>query len=145
MLFDAAHLCGMIAGHAWQQPLDEGAHVMTMSTYKSLGGPPGGLIVTNDAALAERIESIAYPGPHGQLRRREVRRAGRDAARLEAAGREYAAAMAATAGALAEALVERGVPVFAGTAAYDRPTSSPSGGALRRRPDAPRRCAGRTC
>ena len=49
VLFDAAHLCGMIAGHAWQQPLDEGAHVMTMSTYKSLGGPPSGLIVTNDA------------------------------------------------------------------------------------------------
>ena len=49
VLFDAAHLCGMIAGHAWQQPLEEGAHVMTMSTYKSLGGPPSGLIVTNDA------------------------------------------------------------------------------------------------
>ena len=35
---------------------------MTMSTYKSLGGPPGGLIVSNDAALMERIDAIAYPG-----------------------------------------------------------------------------------
>ena len=52
VLFDAAHLCGMIAGRAWQQPLEEGAHLMTMSTYKSLGGPPSGLIVTNDATVA---------------------------------------------------------------------------------------------
>ncbi len=52
----------MIAGRAWQQPLEEGAHVMTMSTYKSLGGPPSGLIVTNDAAIAERLDAIAYPG-----------------------------------------------------------------------------------
>ena len=35
---------------------------MTMSTYKSLGGPAGGLIVTNDADLAERLDAIAYPG-----------------------------------------------------------------------------------
>nr|BFE82174.1 hypothetical protein GCM10020093_047750 [Planobispora longispora] len=39
VLFDAAHLCGMIAGRTWPQPLSEGAHLITMSTYKSLGGP----------------------------------------------------------------------------------------------------------
>ena len=42
----------MIAGKAWANPLTQGADIMTMSTYKSLGGPAGGLIVTNDAALA---------------------------------------------------------------------------------------------
>ncbi len=62
VLFDAAHLSGMIAGAAWPNPLAEGAHVMTMSTYKSLGGPPSGLIVTNDAGLAERLDKIAFPG-----------------------------------------------------------------------------------
>jgi glycine hydroxymethyltransferase len=61
VLFDAAHLCGMIAGRAWPQPLVDGAHLISMSTYKSLGGPAGGLIVTNDAELAERLDSIAYP------------------------------------------------------------------------------------
>lgn len=35
---------------------------MTMSTYKSLGGPAGGLVVTNDAGIAERLDTIAYPG-----------------------------------------------------------------------------------
>jgi len=62
LLFDAAHLCGMFAGGGWPNPLDEGAHLMTMSTYKSLAGPPSGLLVTNDAALAERVDAIAYPG-----------------------------------------------------------------------------------
>jgi glycine hydroxymethyltransferase len=113
VLFDAAHMSGMIAGRAWQQPLEEGAHVMTMSTYKSLGGPPSGLIVTNDAAVAERLDAIAYPGLTANF----------DAAKSAALavtlldwkvhGRAYAAAMAATATALAEALVDRGVPVFA--------------------------------
>ena len=41
VLFDAAHLCGLIAGGAWPNPLDQGAHLMSMSTDKSLGGPPG--------------------------------------------------------------------------------------------------------
>src|SRR5690606_34263997 len=62
LMFDAAHLCGMIAGGAWENPLDQGAHLMTMSTYKSLGGPSGGLVVTNDAGLAERLDAIAFPG-----------------------------------------------------------------------------------
>jgi glycine hydroxymethyltransferase len=62
VLFDAAHLSGIIAGRAWPNPLHEGAHIMTMSTYKSLAGPPSGLLVTNDAAIAERVDAIAFPG-----------------------------------------------------------------------------------
>jgi glycine hydroxymethyltransferase len=62
VMFDAAHQCGIIAGKAWRDPLAEGAHFMTMSTYKSLGGPAGGLIVTNDAEMAERFDAIAFPG-----------------------------------------------------------------------------------
>lgn len=62
VMFDAAHQCGIIAGKAWRDPVAEGAHFMTMSTYKSLGGPAGGLIVTNDAEMAERFDAIAFPG-----------------------------------------------------------------------------------
>jgi hypothetical protein len=58
VLFDAAHQCGLIAGN----PLDHGAHVMTMSTYKSLGGPVGGLVLTNESDLAQRLDVIAFPG-----------------------------------------------------------------------------------
>ncbi|HYA72192.1 MAG TPA: aminotransferase class I/II-fold pyridoxal phosphate-dependent enzyme, partial [Roseiarcus sp.] len=113
VLFDAAHLSGMIAGRAWRQPLEEGAHLMTMSTYKSLGGPASGLIVTNDRAIAERLDAIAFPGMTANFD------AGKSAALAIALldwkdhGRAYAAAMAATAGALAQRLAERGIPVFA--------------------------------
>ncbi len=62
VLFDAAHVCGLIAGGVWDNPLDQGAHLMSMSTYKSLRGPAGGLLVTNDATLADRLAEIAYPG-----------------------------------------------------------------------------------
>jgi glycine hydroxymethyltransferase len=62
LLFDAAHLCGMIAGKAWDNPLTLGADLMTMSTYKSLGGPAGGLIVSNNAEIAEKLDRIAFPG-----------------------------------------------------------------------------------
>lgn len=113
VLFDAAHMSGMIAGRAWQQPLEEGAHLMTMSTYKSLGGPPSGLIVTNDAEIAERLDAIAYPGLTANFD------AGKSASLAitlldwKEHGRAYAQMMARTAKALAEALVAHQVPVFA--------------------------------
>lgn len=113
VLFDAAHQCGIIAGGVWANPLAQGAHLMTMSTYKSLGGPAGGLIVTNDAAIAERLDRIAFPGLTANF----------DAAKSAALaislldwrehGRAYAQAMADTARAFAEALAAAGLPVFA--------------------------------
>jgi glycine hydroxymethyltransferase len=113
VLFDAAHQCGIIAGGVWANPLAEGAHMMTMSTYKSLGGPAGGLIVTNDAEIAERLEAIAFPGMTANF----------DAAKSAALavtmldwrehGRAYAEAMVANAQALAAAMIELGAPVFA--------------------------------
>jgi glycine hydroxymethyltransferase len=111
VLFDAAHACGMFAGGVWPSPLDDGADLMTMSTYKSLGGPAGGLVLTNRADLAERIDAIAYPGLTANFD------AGKTAALaitmldwLEH-GPAYAQAMTATAAVLAESLVERGLPV----------------------------------
>jgi glycine hydroxymethyltransferase len=112
VLFDAAHLCGVIAGGAWPNPLDEGAHLMSMSTYKSLGGPAGGLLLSNDAELAERIEAIAYPGLTANFD------AGRTAALAQTmldwtvAGKAYADAMVRTADALADRLTAAGIPVF---------------------------------
>jgi glycine hydroxymethyltransferase len=112
LLYDAAHMSGMIAGGAWQQPLAEGAHLMTMSTYKSLGGPPAGLVLTNEADLAERIEAIAYPGLTANF---DVSKSAALAMTLldwKDQGRAYAAMMAKAARALAQALDEAGLPVF---------------------------------
>lgn len=113
LLFDAAHLSGPIAGGAWPNPLAEGAHLMSMSTYKSLGGPPGGLLVTREAELARRLDAIAYPGLTANF---DVGRCAALAMTLldwKACGVGYAAAMHVTARALAEVLVDSGLPVFA--------------------------------
>jgi glycine hydroxymethyltransferase len=113
VLFDAAHMSGMIAGRAWQQPLEEGAHVMTMSTYKSLGGPPSGLIVTNDAEIARRLDAIAYPGLTANFDAAKSAALAMTLLDWKVHGRAYAAEMAATAKALGEALAARDIPVFA--------------------------------
>jgi len=118
VLFDAAHQCGIIAGKAWRNPLAEGAHLMTMSTYKSLGGPAGGLIVTNEADLAEKLDAIAFPGMTANF----------DAAKSAALavtmldwrdfGRDYAAEMIALSAALAKELRNAGIPVFSTDAGH---------------------------
>ncbi|MFZ7090360.1 serine hydroxymethyltransferase [Primorskyibacter sp. 2E233] len=118
VMFDAAHQCGIIAGKAWSNPLTEGAHFMTMSTYKSLGGPAGGLIVTNDADMARALDTIAFPGMTANF----------DAAKSAALavtmldwrdfGKDYAAEMIRMARTLAEALDARGVPVFSGSRGF---------------------------
>jgi glycine hydroxymethyltransferase len=128
VLFDAAHLCGMIAGGAWPNPLAEGAHLMTMSTYKSLGGPPGGLIVTTDAGLAERIDAIAYPGLTANFDPGRVAALAVALLDWKVAGREYAAAMVATATRLADELRGRGVPVHGTTRSHQFAIEAPEGG-----------------
>jgi glycine hydroxymethyltransferase len=113
VLYDAAHMSGMIAGKAWQQPLAEGAHLMTMSTYKSLGGPAAGLVLTNDAVLAERLDAIAYPGLTANF---DVAKSAALAMTLldwKVHGRAYGAAMKETAATLAGELSKLGLPVHA--------------------------------
>ena len=112
LLFDAAHACGMFASGQWPSPLDQGADLMTMSTYKSLGGPAGGLVLTNRAELAERLDAIAYPGLTANFD------AGKSASLALTLldwvefGADYGQAMVDTAQALAVALDALGLPVF---------------------------------
>ncbi|PVA07608.1 serine hydroxymethyltransferase [Thalassorhabdomicrobium marinisediminis] len=112
VMFDAAHQCGIIAGKAWRDPLAEGAHFMTMSTYKSLGGPAGGLIVTNEADLAERFDAIAFPGMTANFDAAKSAALAVTMLDWKAHGQAYAAKMIEVAQALADALKARGVPVF---------------------------------
>ena len=113
ILYDASHMAGLIAGGRFQDPLSEGAAVMTFSTYKSYGGPPGGAIVTRDPDVAARVFRAVYPGLTANYD------AGRLRGLLEAAtylldhGAEYADRCIATAQALARALHDAGLPVAA--------------------------------
>lgn len=112
LLYDAAHMGGMIAGGRFQDPLREGAHLVTGSTYKSFGGPPAGMVLTNEPALAERLDAIAYPGLTANFdlgRTAALALATLDLLRF---GTAYADACLANARALAEALAAAGVDVF---------------------------------
>ncbi len=109
LLFDAAHVCGMIAGGQWANPLDEGAHLMSMSTYKSLGGPTHGLLLSSDAELSERIDRIAFPGMTANFDAGAVAALGVTLADWIACGEDYASEMRACAAALANELAGRGV------------------------------------
>lgn len=112
VLFDAAHLSGPIAGNAWPNPLVQGAHLMTMSTYKSLGGPTAGLLVTNDPDLAERIDAIAFPGLTANFDASKTAALAITLLDWLACGHDYATAMTGCARDLADALMDLDIPVL---------------------------------
>ncbi len=118
VMFDAAHQCGIIAGRAWSNPLKEGAHFMTMSTYKSLGGPAGGLIVTDDEEIAKALDAIAFPGMTANFDAAKTAALAVTMLDWKAFGSAYANEMIAMAKALSNALDTKGVPVFSGTRGF---------------------------
>ena len=61
LVYDAAHLGLLISAGDFQRPLMEGAHVVTLSTHKILGGPVGGLVLTDEASIAQKIISSTFP------------------------------------------------------------------------------------
>ncbi len=61
---DMAHFAGLVAGGAHPSPFPH-AHVVTSTTHKTLRGPRGGLVLTNDAEIAKKINSAVFPGLQG--------------------------------------------------------------------------------
>ncbi|KPV46065.1 serine hydroxymethyltransferase, partial [Kouleothrix aurantiaca] len=111
LMYDAAHMSGLIAGGEFQQPLAEGAHLMTSSTYKSFGGPPSGIILTDDAELAQRLDAIAYPGLTANFDLAKTAALVVAMLDLREFGRAYAQMCIANARALAAVLADAGCPV----------------------------------
>jgi len=64
LMVDMAHFAGLVAGGAHPSPVPH-AHVVTSTTHKSLRGPRGGLILTNDEVLAKKINAAVFPGLQG--------------------------------------------------------------------------------
>ena len=64
LLVDMAHFAGLVATGLHPSPVPH-AHVTTSTTHKTLGGPRGGVILTDDAALAKKINSAVFPGQQG--------------------------------------------------------------------------------
>jgi glycine hydroxymethyltransferase len=111
---DMAHFAGLVAGGAHPSPFPH-AHVVTSTTHKTLRGPRGGLILTNDEALAKKIDSAIFPGLQGGPLMHVV--AAKAVAFLEALTPEfksYAHAVVANAKALAAPIKAAGYALVTG-------------------------------
>jgi glycine hydroxymethyltransferase len=114
LMVDMAHVAGLVAGGAYPSPIPH-AHVVTTTTHKTLRGPRGGLILTNDAALAKLIDSAVFPGVQGgPLMHVIAAKAVALGEALTPAFRDYAHQMVANARALAETLMEGGLHIVSG-------------------------------
>ena len=114
VLYDASHVAGLIAGGRFQKPLDDGADILTFSTYKSFGGPAGGVICTNDPTLAKQLNSAVFPTLTANY---DVGRLGPlaiAASELVAHGREYAEMCIQNARQLGQFLFDNGLNVLGG-------------------------------
>ncbi len=114
LMVDMAHFAGLVAGGVHPSPMEH-AHVVTTTTHKTLRGPRGGMILTNDEAIAKRINSAVFPGLQGGPLMHVI------AAKAVAFGealrpdfKDYAKSTVANAQALAGRLKARGADVVAG-------------------------------
>ena len=114
LMVDMAHFAGLVAGGAHPSPMEH-AHVVTTTTHKTLRGPRGGMILTNDEAIAKRINSAVFPGLQGgPLMHVIAAKAVAFGEALRPEFKHYAKATIANAQALADRLKARGADVVAG-------------------------------
>ena len=114
LLADMAHFAGLVAGGAHPSPLPH-AHVTTATTYKNLRGARGGLILTDDPALARKLDSAVFPGVQGSVILNAVAaKAVCLGEALKPAFKAYAAQVLANARALAATLMQRDIAIVAG-------------------------------
>jgi glycine hydroxymethyltransferase len=113
-MVDMAHFAGLVAGGAHPSPLPH-AHVVTTTTHKTLRGPRGGMILTNDEALAKKFNSAVFPGLQGgPLMHVIAAKAVAFGEALRPEFRAYSRAIVANARALAEELRGRGLDIVTG-------------------------------
>ena len=114
LMVDIAHIAGLVAAGEHQSPLPY-ADVVTMTTHKTMRGPRGGIILTNDADIAKRIDSAMFPGTQGGPLMHII------AAKAVALGealrpefREYQHQIVTNAAVLADTLLEGGMELVSG-------------------------------
>jgi len=109
-----AHFAGLVAGGAHPSPLPH-AHVVTSTTHKTLRGPRGGLILTNDEAIAKKVNSAIFPGMQGgPLMHVIAAKAVAFKEALEPDFRLYAQAVVENARVMAARLIEGGLDIVSG-------------------------------
>jgi glycine hydroxymethyltransferase len=114
LFVDMAHFAGLVAGGAHPSPFPH-AHVVSTTTHKTLRGPRGGVILTNDEELAKKINAAVFPGLQGgPLMHVIAAKAVAFREALQPAFRVYAKNVAENAKALAETLKSKGFDIVSG-------------------------------
>ncbi len=114
LMVDMAHFAGLVAGGAHPSPIPH-AHVVTTTTHKSLRGPRGGMILSNDEAIAKKMNSAVFPGLQGgPLMHVIAAKAVAFKEALEPEFKTYANNIVANARALARALQDEGLDIVSG-------------------------------
>jgi len=113
LVYDAAHVLGLIAGGAWENPLKHGADVMTSSTHKTFPGPQGGVILASNREVFKEISKTIFPWFVSNHHLHRLPATAVTALEMLEFGRQYADQVIRNAKRLAEALAERGFTVLA--------------------------------
>ena len=114
LMVDMAHIAGLVAGGVHPSPIPH-AHVCTTTTHKSLRGPRGGMILTNDEDIAKKINSAVFPGLQGgPLMHVIAAKAVAFGEALDPAFKAYAAQVKANAAAMADELMKGGIDIVSG-------------------------------
>jgi glycine hydroxymethyltransferase len=114
LMVDMSHFAGLVAGGAHPSPFPH-AHVVTTTTHKSLRGPRSGIILTNDEAIAKKVNSAVFPGMQGgPLMHIIAAKAVAFNEALRPEFKSYAARIVANARALAAAVQEGGLNIVSG-------------------------------
>ncbi|WP_295048481.1 serine hydroxymethyltransferase [uncultured Paracoccus sp.] len=114
LMVDMAHIAGLVAGGQHPSPLPH-AHVVTTTTHKSLRGPRGGMVLTNDAEIAKKINSAVFPGLQGgPLMHVIAAKAVAFGEALQPSFRAYAAQVVKNAQAMADELMKGGIDIVSG-------------------------------
>ncbi|MEZ5776146.1 MAG: serine hydroxymethyltransferase [Hyphomicrobiaceae bacterium] len=112
LYFDAAHQLGLIGGGEFQDPLREGADIMTGSAGKTFAGPQSGIIVWDDPEITMPVTTAVFPVWAATHQVNRVAALALATAEAIAFGREFMSQIVRNARALAQALDERGVPML---------------------------------
>jgi glycine hydroxymethyltransferase len=114
LLVDMAHYAGLIAGKAYPNPLPY-ADIVTTTTHKTLRGPRGGMILSNDVALGKKLDSAVFPGLQGgPLMHVIAAKAVAFGEALKPCFAQYAAQIVTNARALADTLLKNGFHLVSG-------------------------------
>ncbi|HEX4874310.1 MAG TPA: serine hydroxymethyltransferase, partial [Sphingorhabdus sp.] len=114
LLVDMSHISGLVAGGAHPSPIPH-AHIVTSTTHKSLRGPRSGIILSNDEAIAKKMNSAIFPGLQGgPLMHVVAAKAVCFAEAMRPEFKAYAASVVENAKALAASLQEQGLDIVSG-------------------------------